>query len=43
MNNGLYTVGPDLYAYASGKYCSSVEYDTVEVFAAGCRFSLLKM
>lgn len=33
----------DLFPYASGKYCFNVEYDTVEVFAAGCRFSFLKM
>lgn len=33
----------DLFPYASGKYCLNVECDAVEVFAAGCRFSFLKM
>lgn len=33
----------DLHAYVNGKYYLSKEYDTVEVCAAGCGFSLLKV
>ncbi len=33
----------DLYVYASGKRCLGAEYDVVEMFYAGCSFSLLKV